>query len=203
MPFCGSSRFESQLKFIAEIDKMTSVMRRTLLLDKSRCENDAEHSWHIAVMAMLLKEYAVDEPDIHHAIEMLLVHDLVEIYAGDTFAYDTLANESKQEREMAAAEKLFSILPPEQGVYIGGLWKEFEETVTPESKYANCLDKLQPFLHNMLTEGYTWKNAVPQTSASRVLKRLSCVKEFMPRLYPWVAECIEKAVSLKWLSPDD
>ena len=198
----GNPRLDAQFRFAAEIDQMTSVLRRTLLLDRSRCENDAEHSWHIAVMALLFAEHAVEKVNVLHAVEMLLVHDLVEIYAGDTFAYDAAANRSKQTRENAAADKLFFMLPQEQGERIMGLWREFEQSATPESKYANCLDKLQPFMHNMLTEGYTWKTAVPQTTVHQVRRRLSCVAEFMPSLYVWVEECIGKAVSNQWLVSD-
>ena len=106
----GNCRLDAQLKFTAEIDKMTSVYRKTLLIDRSRAENDAEHSWHIAVMALLFEEYAVEKVNLHHAIEMLIVHDLIEIYAGDTFAYDVEGNKTKAAREEAAAEKLFSSL---------------------------------------------------------------------------------------------
>lgn len=196
----GNVRLDAQLKFTAEIDRMTSVLRRTLLLDRSRCENDAEHSWHIAVMALLFEEYSLEKIDLHHAVEMLLVHDLIEIYAGDTFAYDTEGNKSKSERENAAAEKLFSMLPAEQGSRICSLWKEFDASVTADAKYANCLDKLQPFFHNMLTEGYTWRNAETPVTKVQVEKRMACIKEFMPQVYIWVDKSISLAVKQGWLS---
>ena len=141
----GNIRLDSQLRFTAEIDKMTSVLRRTLLIDRSRCENDAEHSWHIAVMALLFAEHAVEKVNILHAVEMMLVHDLVEIYAGDTFAYDEVGYLNKAQREQDAADKLFAMLPEEQGLYIRTLWEEFEAATTPEARYADCLDKIQPF----------------------------------------------------------
>ncbi|MBO6007299.1 MAG: HD domain-containing protein, partial [Lachnospiraceae bacterium] len=130
----GNERLDMQLKFTAEIDKMTSVYRRTLLVSGERRENDAEHSWHIAVMALLFKEYCIEEPDVEHAIKMLVVHDLVEVYAGDTFAYDDKGNASKEEREKEAADKLFSQIPPEQGTEIRSLWEEFVAAETVDAK---------------------------------------------------------------------
>ena len=196
----GNQRLDAQLKFTAEINKMTSVLRRTLLLDKSRCENDAEHSWHIAVMALLFEEYATEKVDLRHAVEMLLVHDLIEIYAGDTFAYDTVANKSKKQREDDAAKRLFAILPDDQAEYIKSLWIEFDRGVTNEAKYANCMDKLQPFFHNIMTEGHTWQNADIPVSKKQVEDRMACVKEFMPQLYIWVEKSISAAAERQWLS---
>lgn len=193
----GNDRLDMQLKFTAEIDKMTSVYRRTLLVDGSRRENDAEHSWHIAVMALLFKEYCIEEPDVEHAIRMLVVHDLVEIYAGDTFAYDDKGNASKEEREKAAADKLFSQIPPEQGSEIRSLWEEFDAMESTDAKYAACLDRLQPFLHNTLTEGHTWREG--KTHRSQVEKRMNIIKEFMPAVYEWVDKNIERGIEKGWL----
>lgn len=195
----GNARLDSQLKFTAEIDKMTQVLRQTLLLDESRRENDAEHSWHISVMAMLFEEYAIEKPNVSHAIEMSLVHDLVEVYAGDTFAYDVTGNESKEQRELEAARKLFSILPKEQGEYINALWREFDARETVDAKYANCLDRLQPFFHNTLTGGHTWKNIEPRTRRHQIEKRMSIIKEFMPAIYPWIEENLDYAIEQGWL----
>lgn len=196
----GMDRLDMQLKFTAEIDKMTSVLRRTVLLDKSRRENDAEHSWHIAVMALLFEEYASEPVDIGHAIKMCVVHDLIEIYAGDTFAYDVEGNKSKAEREKKAADRLFALLPEEQGAYIRALWEEFDGMETADSKYAACLDRIQPFFHNTLTEGHTWvENGT--TDRAAVEKRMSIVKEFMPKVYPWVEKNIDNAVAKGWLKP--
>lgn len=196
----GMDRLDMQLKFTAEIDKMTSVLRRTMLLDKSRRENDAEHSWHIAVMALLFEEYASEPVDIGHAIKMCVVHDLIEIYAGDTFAYDVEGNKSKAEREAKAADRLFALLPEEQGAYIRALWEEFDAMETADSKYAACLDRIQPFFHNTLTEGHTWvENGT--TDRAAVEKRMSIVKEFMPKIYPWVEKNIDNAVVKGWLKP--
>ena len=196
----GIDRLDMQLMFTAEIDKMTSVLRRTMLLDKSRRENDAEHSWHIAVMALLFEEYASEPVDIGHAIKMCVVHDLIEIYAGDTFAYDVEGNKSKAEREAKAADGLFALLPEEQGAYIRALWEEFDGMETADSKYAACLDRIQPFFHNTLTEGHTWVES-GTTDRAAVEKRMSIVKEFMPKVYPWVEKNIDNAVAKGWLKP--
>ncbi|MCR5203717.1 MAG: HD domain-containing protein [Lachnospiraceae bacterium] len=196
----GMDRLDMQLKFTAEIDKMTSVLRRTMLLDKSRRENDAEHSWHIAVMALLFEEYASEPVDIGHAIKMCVVHDLIEIYAGDTFAYDVEGNKSKADREEKAADRLFALLPEEQGAYIRALWEEFDGMETADSKYAACLDRLQPFFHNTLTEGHTWVES-GTTDRAAVEKRMSVVKKFMPSVYPWVEKNIDNAIAKGWLKP--
>lgn len=149
-------RLRSQIEFIIEIDKMKNIMRRSLITDGSRRENDSEHSWHLAVMAIILKEYADPGTDLLRVIEMVLVHDLVEIHAGDTFLYDPSAAESKVVREVQAAEKLFGILQDDQRVHIRSLWDEFELAVTPEAMYARALDRLQPVMLNCATGGKTW-----------------------------------------------
>jgi putative hydrolase of HD superfamily len=196
----GIVRLDQQLTFTAEIDKMTSILRRTMLIDKSRRENDAEHSWHIAVMALLFEEYVSEPVDIGHVIKMCVVHDLIEIYAGDTFAYDVKGNLDKAEREEKAADKLFALLPKEQGAYIRTLWEEFDAMETADSKYAACLDRLQPFFHNTLTEGHTWVES-GTTNRAAVEKRMSIVKKFMPSVYPWVEKNIDNAIAKGWLKP--
>lgn len=193
----GDERLDSQFLFTAEIDKMTSVLRRTLLLDLSRRENDAEHSWHIAVMAMLFSEYAAEPVDIGRVVQMCVVHDLVEVYAGDTFAYDTAGNADKEAREKAAADQLFGMLPKEQGRMIRSLWEEFDAMESADAKYAACMDRLQPFLHNTLTDGHTWVEG--GTDRAAVEKRMAIIKEFMPQVYTWVAENIEHAIEAGWL----
>ena len=196
----GMDRLDKQLTFTAEIDKMTSILRRTMLIDKSRRENDAEHSWHIAVMAMLFEEYATAPVDIGKVVRMCVVHDLIEIYAGDTFAYDVEGNKSKAEREEKAADRLFALLPEEQGAYIRALWEEFDGMETADSKYAACLDRIQPFFHNTLTEGHTWVES-GTTDRAAVEKRMSIVKKFMPSVYPWVEKNIDNAIAKGWLKP--
>ena len=193
----GNERLDQQLKFSAEIDKMTGIIRRTSLIDRSRRENDAEHSWHIAAMAMLFEEYAKEPVNVSRAIEMCVVHDLIEIYAGDTFAYDAKANEDKAEREKKAADKLFSQLPQEQGKMIRNLWEEFDAMETSDAKYASCMDRLQPFMHNTLTEGFTW--AESGTNRASVEKRMAVIRDFMPEVYKWIDVNIEKAIAMGWL----
>ena len=190
-------RLDQQLKFTAEIDKMTAILRRTLLVDGSRRENDAEHSWHIAVMTLLFKEYCVEPVDVERAAKMCLVHDLIEIYAGDTFAYDPEGNKDKAQREKAAADKLFAQLPDEQGSEIRALWEEFDSMQTPDSKYAACMDRLQPFLHNTLTQGHTWVEG--GTCRADVEKRMAIIKEFMPKVYGWVETNLDHAIQMGWL----
>lgn len=193
----GDERLDSQFLFTAELDKMTSVLRRTLLLDLSRRENDAEHSWHIAVMAMLFSEYAAEPVDIGRVVQMCVVHDLVEVYAGDTFAYDAAGNADKEAREKAAADQLFAMLPKEQGRMIRSLWEEFDAMESADAKYAACMDRLQPFLHNTLTDGHTWVEG--GTDRAAVEKRMAIIKEFMPQVYTWVAENIGHAIEAGWL----
>lgn len=194
---CGNIRLDQQLKFVAEIDKMTQIFRRTMLVDGSRRENDAEHSWHIAVMALLFTEYVKQKPDVGRAVKMLVVHDLIEIYAGDTFAFDVEGNKTKEQNEAAAADKLFAQLPTEQGAEIRALWEEFDDMKTPDSIYANCMDRIQPFLHNTLTTGATWKEG--QVSKKQVEQRLAIVKENMPELWSWVEINIDNAIKHGWI----
>lgn len=197
---CGNKHLDQQLKFVAEIDKMTQIFRRTMLIDGSRRENDAEHSWHIAVMALLFSDYVKEKPDLGRVVKMLVVHDLVEIYAGDTFAFDVEANKSKEENEIAAADKLFSQLPEEQGKEIRSLWEEFDEMKTPDSIYANCMDRVQPFLHNTLTTGATWVEG--GVAKSQVEKRLAVVKENMPELWNWLEINIAEAIKNGWIKDE-
>ena len=193
----GNIRLEQQLQFTAELDKMTQILRRTLLVDCSRRENDAEHSWHIAIMTLLFSEYTVEPVDIARAAKMCLVHDLIEIYAGDTFAYDVEGNKDKQQRESAAADKLFAQLPSGQGSELRSLWEEFDAAQTPDAKYAACMDRLQPFLHNTLTNGHTWVEG--GTNRKAVEARMSIIHDFMPRVYDWVQANIDAAVQNGWL----
>ncbi|MCR5116181.1 MAG: HD domain-containing protein [Lachnospiraceae bacterium] len=193
----GNIRLDQQLKFSAEIDKMTQVYRRTLLISGVRQENDAEHSWHVAVMALLFKEYCIEEPNVERAIKMLVVHDLIEIYAGDTFAYDVKGNRDKAEREALAADKLYSQLPEEQGAELRALWEEFDAMETVDAKYAACMDRLQPLLHNTLTEGHTWRDG--GAVRPHVEERSAIIKEFMPEVYNWIKKNIDRGVANGWL----
>ena len=185
-----TDKLKNQLEFLAEIDKMKNIFRRTLVMDKSRRENDAEHSWHFAMMALTLHEYAVsDSIDINRVLKMALVHDLIEIYAGDTFAYDSVANEDKSEREKVSADKLYALLPEEQSKEFRGLWEEFEEAKTPDAAYAAAIDRLQPFFSNYKTDGYTW--GLYGVRVEQIYKRMAPVKDTMPALWEFVEFVIE------------
>lgn len=150
------TRLEQQIAFILEIDKVKNVFRQTYLGDGNRKENDAEHSWHIAIMAILLQEYAEEPVDVLRVISMVLIHDLVEIDAGDTYAYDEAGAVTKGERERRAAERIFGMLPEDQGSYFRRLWNEFEEYETADAKYAHLLDNFQPLLLNDVSGGVSW-----------------------------------------------
>ena len=184
-----TDNLEQQLQFLIEADKMKSIQRQTLLTDKSREETDAEHSWHFALMAMTLYEYAgIDGVDIDRVIRMALVHDLIEIYAGDTPAYDIQGNKTKQLRENAAADKLFAMLPWKQAGEYRALWEEFEHMETPDAIYAAAIDRLQPFLNNSLTDGHTWVKL--NVSVNQVYKRMAPVKIALPDLWEFVENVI-------------
>lgn len=150
-------RLNKQMQFIMEIDKLKQIYRQTYISDASRKENDTEHSWHLAMMAMLLCEYANEKVDILKTMSMVLIHDIIEIDAGDTYAYDETGNATKQERELKAADRLFHILPEDQAKYLRGLWDEFEASETPEAKFALTLDKIQPLMLNDASGGIAWK----------------------------------------------
>ncbi|HEY9596335.1 MAG TPA: HD domain-containing protein [Cyanophyceae cyanobacterium] len=193
------SRLAQQIQFIVEIDKLKQVLRQTLLTDTSRQENSAEHSWHIALMAMLLAEYApVPEVDILRVIKMLLIHDLVEIDAGDTFCYDVQGNQDKAARETEAATRLFGLLPEEQGIELRTLWEEFEAQETDAARFAGALDRLQPLLQNQQTKGGTWR--MHGITRSQVLQRMHPVQENIPALWPFVEQVIEDSVIAGYLS---
>ena len=179
---------------------MKSVFRQTLLINKTRRENDAEHSWHFAVAAMVLAEYAADDRvDISRVIRMALVHDLVEIYAGDTFAYDEQGYSDKLAREEAAADRLFGLLPEDQGKEYRALWEEFDRMETPDSLYAASIDRLQPLLNNYMTGGHTWQ--ISGVNSQKVYARLAVVQKAAPALYAFLDELLKDAVSRGMLRP--
>lgn len=193
----GDEELDSLLKFTIEIDKMTSVMRRTLLIDGSRRENDAEHSWHIAVMALIFRKYADPEVNIERVIKMCIVHDLIEIYAGDTFAYDIEGYKDKEERERRAADRLFGSIPEDIGSDIRALWEEFDAMETKDSLYASCMDRLQPFLHNTLTGGHTWHKYGAQEWQIR--ERMEAVIKVIPGLTDWLEDNIKRGKEMGWI----
>ena len=150
-------RLQKQLDFILELDRLKYIERQSYVADASRHENDAEHSWHLALMAMLLSEYANEEVTVLHVIKMVLIHDAVEIDAGDTYAYDAEGNETKRAREEKAADRIFNILPEDQAGEMRKIWEEFEAGITPEAKFAAALDHIQPIMLNDITGGRAWR----------------------------------------------
>lgn len=196
----NTDRIRQQIAFIREIDGLKHVLRQSYLMNGSRRENDAEHTWHIAVMALLLEEHAAEQAlDVKKIIHMLLIHDLVEIDAGDTFAYDTQGYEDKWERELAAAKRIFGLLPAHQQELWMALWLEFEEGQTPEAKYAAAMDRLHPVLHNFYTEGKAWK--AHNVSVAAVNKRVAVIAEAAPALGRFVDELLVEAVEKGYLLP--
>lgn len=149
-------RLKQQIAFCEEIDKEKFIGRQTYLCDGNRKENDAEHAWHMSIMTLLLSEYANEEIDVLKTISMILIHDLVEIDAGDTYAYDNEAKKSQKERELEAADRIFGMLPTDQGEKFRKLWEEFEEEKTPEAKFARVMDNIQPAMLNALAGGKAW-----------------------------------------------
>ena len=162
-------RFKKQLAFVKEIDKEKQIFRQTYISDATRKENDAEHAWHMAIMAFLFSEYANENIDVLKTIRMILIHDVVEIDAGDTYAYDEVGKQSQREREEKAASRLFGILPEDQAADMRALWEEFEEGETPEARFARALDNFQPMMLNDATEGIAWEEH--GVALSKILKR--------------------------------
>jgi putative hydrolases of HD superfamily len=152
-----SARLRCQLEFLLEVDRLKQVFRRSYLIGLDRNENTAEHSWHLAVAAMVLAEYSKEKIDANRVIRLVLVHDLVEIDAGDTFIYDDAGNAAKEAKERAAAQRVFGLLPEEQAQEFMNLWREFEDRQTAEAKFAFALDRLMPILHNAFNQGRGWK----------------------------------------------
>ncbi|MCI8465096.1 MAG: HD domain-containing protein [Lachnospiraceae bacterium] len=193
-------RLEKQLHFLMETDKIKQVFRQTYLSDGSRKENDAEHSWHLALMCALLAEYANESIDTLRTMTMVLIHDIIEIDAGDTYAYDEAGNVTKREREVKAADRIFGLLPADQEAYFRELWEEFEAGQTPEAKFALTLDKVQPLLLNDATEGKSWKEH--GIRVSQVLKRNEKTVEGSSRLWEHARGLIEKNAKLGKLRDD-
>lgn len=190
-----NERLTRQAAFLTETDKLKQILRRTLLADGSRRENTAEHSWHIALTAMVLREYAAEPIDFALVMEMLAVHDLVEIDADDTFAYDAEGNRTRAEREARAADRLFGMLPADVGDRLRALWEEFESHRTAEARFANAVDRFQPFLQNLATNGGTWR--IHHPTREQVLERMDPVRTALPALWPFVRDAI-----LQFFSPE-
>lgn len=182
-------RLKKQMEFLLEVDKAKFIGRQTYLSDGVRKENDAEHSWHSALMAALLAEYSEEKIDLAKTMLMILVHDLVEIDAGDTYAYDAEGNLSKRERELNAADRIFNILPKDQGEMLRALWDEFEEQNTPEAKFAHVCDNVQPLMLNHAIDGKSWREH--GIKKSQVLKRNERTGEGSKTMAAYVNEIID------------
>lgn len=195
-----NNRLEKQIDFIMEIDRLKKIKRQTYLSDASEKEDDAQHSWHLAVMAMLLSEYAQEKVDILKVIKLVLIHDVIEIDAGDTYAYDEAGNATKAEREKKAAKRIFGLLPEDQEKEWKALWEEFEEGKTPEAKFSAALDKVQPILLNDASGGKSWEEH--HVKKSQVVKRNARTKEGSKVLWDYVEGLLEKNVKKGVLGED-
>lgn len=187
-------RLKRQMEFIVEVDKVKNIFRQNYLADGERRENDAEHSWHMALMAVLLKEYAEEEIDLARVLPMVLVHDLVEIDAGDTYAYDEAGALTKAERETRAADRIFAILPEDQGRWLRGLWEEFEAYETADAKYAHMLDNCQPLLLNNASGGKSWREH--QVKKSQIYRRNQHTGEGSGEIWAYMQTLVEKNIQL-------
>lgn len=194
-------RLKQQLSFLMEIDKQKEIIRQTYLADGSRKETDAEHAWHMAIMCLVLSEYANEPIDVAKTVMMLLTHDLVEIDAGDTYAYDMQGNATKRDRELKAADRIYGLLPEEQRDYLRALWDEFEAMETPEAKFANTLDKIQPVLLNDQSKGKSWlEHGVRK---SQILGRNARTHEGSEVLWNYIRDIIEKNIRGGFIRGED
>ncbi len=193
-----TNRFKKQLDFIVELDKLKQIARNTILMDASRKENDAEHTWHMAIAAMVLCEYSDSEKlDMLKVLKIILLHDVIEIYAGDTFAYDDRGHLDKAEREREAADKVFGLLPEDQGIEFRALWDEFEEGSTAEAKFAGAMDSFMPILHNYRTHGLQWRRL--GVSSGRVLARNKHIEKGSKFLWEYIESIVEDGVRKGYL----
>jgi putative hydrolase of HD superfamily len=194
----NTERLHQQIAFILEIDRLKSVLRQTYLVNDPRHENSAEHSWHLAMMALTLAEHANVEVNLLSVLKMLLVHDIVEIDAGDTYCYDAVGSEDKVEREELAARRIFGLLPEDQSAELHALWTEFEARATPEAKFAAALDRLMPILHNYHTQGRSW--LAHGITSAQVVERNRHAAEGSEALWAYVEEIIADSVKLGYLT---
>lgn len=184
-----------------EVDRQKEIIRQTYLADGSRKETDAEHAWHLALMCMVLSEYANEPIDVAKTVMMLLVHDLVEIDAGDTYAYDREGNATKRQREEKAAERIYGLLPKEQGDSLRALWEEFEAMETPEAKFANTLDKIQPVLLTDQAQGKSWREH--QVRISQIMERNARTQEGSEVLWDYIRGVLEKNADAGFIRRED
>lgn len=188
------TRLEQQVKFLVEIDKVKNIFRQTYLADSSRKENDAEHSWHLAIAAFLLKEHMKEEVDLLKVIIMVLIHDLVEIDAGDTYAYDDTGAATKREREEKGADRIFGMLPEDQGRYFRELWEEFEAYESADAKFAHLLDNFQPLLLNDASGGRSWEEH--GVRKSQIYKRNVKIEETSEDVWNYMKSLVKKHIEL-------
>lgn len=193
-----SETLAKQIDFMIEIDKLKTVYRKTKLMSDNRYENDAEHTWHLAMMAITMYPHANEKVDLLKVIKMLLVHDIVEIDAGDTFAYDAVGHTDKEERETKAANRIFGLLPEEQAEELKQLWIEFEKRDTSEAKFAHALDRLQPMIHNYNTEGASWQKY--GITSDKVLTRNQTIAEGSTELWEYAKHIVEDAIVKGYLA---
>ena len=186
-------RFTRQIQFLVEMDKMKNIYRQTRVLHEDRAENDAEHAWHLAMLALVLSEYSNEPVDLKKVLATVLIHDVVEIDAGDTYAYDEAGNATKAEREQKAADRLFGMLPDDQAKEMRQLWDEFEAFSTPEARFANALDRVQPLMLNFCKHGESWKTH--GTKREQVENRNRVVRDGSEVLGDFVAELIRRAAA--------
>lgn len=190
----------SQIEFIKEIDKLKYIQRRTKLINSDRNENDAEHSWHLAIMAVVLAEHANEPVDILKVVKMLLIHDLVEIDAGDTFIYDTQKNHTNTDEERLAAQRIFGMLPKEQAEELIDIWEEFEAGNSAEARFARAMDRLEPLLQNSSNQGGTWKEFdVPY---SKVYNKKKVIKEGAATIWEYAENLLNENVAKGILRKD-
>ncbi|WP_181794948.1 HD family hydrolase [Streptomyces sp. WELS2] len=189
-------RLRAQLTFLVEVDQLKTILRQSPLAAADRRENDAEHSWHLAMMVVILAEHSDQPIDVGHTVQLVLLHDLVEIYAGDTPLYDSAAGAGQQEREAAAADELFGLLPADQARRMRSLWDEFEERRTPEAKFAKAMDRLQPLLLNWMARGGTWRT--PGITADDVRARKAVIGEASSALWRAGRRLIDEGEARGW-----
>ncbi|HRG03696.1 MAG TPA: HD domain-containing protein [Paludibacteraceae bacterium] len=188
----------NQIEFIREIDKLKYIFRKTKLINSDRPENDAEHSWHLAMMAIVLAGHANEPIDLEKVMKMVLIHDIVEIDSGDVFAYDTTKSHDNFDEELKAARRIFGILPEEQAEEFINLWIEFEEMKTPESKFARALDRLEPLLQNASNNGGTWREF--DVKYDKVIEKKKAIKDGSEELWKFAENLIDESVEKGILS---
>ncbi|MBR6070132.1 MAG: HD domain-containing protein [Ruminococcus sp.] len=191
------NRLRKQLDFILELDKMKNLYRQTYVLHEDRKENDAEHSWHLAILAFMLAEYSKEPVDVLHVMKMVLLHDVVEIDAGDTYCYDSEGYKSKAEREEKAAQRIFGLLPDDQRDEFYALWREFEDSETADARFAAVLDRIQPLLLNYTKGGVSWQEH--GIRREQVLARNSQYLDVSDELAEVILDIINDAESKGWL----